>query len=56
MLYGKENALNLYRFFGDVGGAKRNYDGGKFKYRENKYGIKVRLYVVWEPESNSLER
>ena len=42
MLYGKENALNLYRFFGDVGGAKRNYDGGKFKYRENKYGIRVR--------------
>ena len=37
MLYGKENALNLYRFFGDVGGAKRNYDGGKFKYSENKY-------------------
>jgi len=42
MLYGKENALNLYRFFGDVGGAKRNYDGGKFKYRKTNIGIKGR--------------
>jgi len=43
MLYGKENSLNLYRFFRGCGrSAKRNYDGGKFKYRENKYGIRVR--------------
>ena len=36
--------------------AKRNYDGGKFKYRENKYRYKGEVYVVWEPESNSSER
>jgi len=36
--------------------AKRNYNGGKFKYRENKYRYKGEVYVVWEPESNSLER
>ena len=54
MLYGKENSLNLYRFFGDVGGVLKEI------MMEESLNIektnKGEVYVVWEPESNSLER
>ena len=43
MLYGKENSLNLYRFFGDVGGVlKEIMMEESLSIERTNIGIKVR--------------